>query len=145
MLHSGSRGIGNRFGTYFIDKAKELMEKYFIVLRDPQLAYIPDGTELFADYWDAISWAQDYACMNRELTMAAAIKAVNSVMEHIPKVRPVATAINCHHNYATLENHFGQNVYVTRKGAVRAREGDLGIIPGSMGARSFIVRGKGKS
>jgi tRNA-splicing ligase RtcB len=147
MLHSGSRGIGNRIGSYFIEKAKELMLKYFISLDSRDLAYLPADTPLFEDYWSALSWAQDYARKNRELMMIAAIKAVNDVMRPDPsnEIGLIATAINCHHNYAVLENHYGRNVYVTRKGAVRAREGDLGIIPGSMGARSFIVRGRGNT
>jgi tRNA-splicing ligase RtcB len=144
MLHSGSRGIGNRIGTYFIQQAREALEMYHVPLEHPDLAYIPDGVELFADYWHALSWAQDYARVNRELMMWAAIQAIQKAMGD-PDIQYGAMAVNCHHNYATLENHFGQNVYVTRKGAVRAREGDLGIIPGSMGARSFIVRGKGNA
>jgi tRNA-splicing ligase RtcB (3'-phosphate/5'-hydroxy nucleic acid ligase) len=142
MLHSGSRGIGNRIGTYFIDQAKELMAKYFIRLNDKQLSYLPSDTELFADYWHALSWAQDYARVNREIMTWSAILAVRKAMND-PEIQYGDMAVNCHHNYATLENHYGRNVYITRKGAVRAREGDLGIIPGSMGAKSFIVRGLG--
>jgi tRNA-splicing ligase RtcB len=142
MLHSGSRGIGNRIGSYFIEKAKEEMERWHIKLPDPDLAYLPHGTELFSDYWDALGWAQDYAAANRRLMMRAALEALGRALPLL-LVGVTDTAINCHHNYATIERHFGEDVYVTRKGAVRAREGDLGIIPGSMGARSFIVRGKG--
>ncbi|MDE2106757.1 MAG: RtcB family protein [Patescibacteria group bacterium] len=141
MLHSGSRGIGNRIGSYFIEKAKEEMERYFIKPPSTDLAYLPEGTPLFADYWHAVSWAQDYARVNRELMMLGALGAVAVTLK-----RPITVdtfAVNCHHNYVAIENHFRENVYVTRKGAVRARKGDLGIIPGSMGARSFIVRGKG--
>lgn len=141
MLHSGSRGIGNRIGGYFIERAKEEMAKHFITLPDPDLAYLPEDTENFRTYWRALSWAQDFAKTNRNLMMEAAKAALSSALE-----LPVVTtehAVNCHHNYVAIENHFGANVYVTRKGAVRAREGDMGIIPGSMGARSFIVRGKG--
>lgn len=141
MLHSGSRGIGNRIGSYFIELAKRDMEKWFINLPDKDLAYFPEGTEHFNDYCDAVSWAQKFARLNREVMMARAIDAVALALS-----RPVAaseTAVNCHHNYVSHENHFGANVWVTRKGAVRAREGDLGIIPGSMGAKSFIVSGKG--
>lgn len=141
MLHSGSRGIGNRLGSYFIERAKEEMERWHIKLADPDLAYLPEGSPLFGDYWKAVSWAQDYARTNRNLMMQAAIRAVSDAIG-----LPIETgehAVNCHHNYVAVENHFGQNVYVTRKGAVRAREGDMGIIPGSMGARSFIVRGLG--
>jgi tRNA-splicing ligase RtcB len=141
MLHSGSRGLGNRIGTYFIEQAKRGMEIWHIKLPDPDLAYLPEESPLFDPYWKALSWAQDYAMTNRELMMAAAKSALSEVLG-----LPIVTtehAVNCHHNYVARENHFGQNVYVTRKGAVRAREGDMGIIPGSMGARSFIVRGKG--
>jgi tRNA-splicing ligase RtcB len=141
MLHSGSRGIGNRIGTYFIEQAKKGMEIWHIKLPDPDLAYLPEQSPLFKFYWKALSWAQDYAFTNRALMMEAAKSALSDALG-----LPVITtehAVNCHHNYVAVENHFGQNVYVTRKGAVRAREGDMGIIPGSMGARSFIVRGKG--
>lgn len=141
MLHSGSRGIGNRIGTYFIEQAKKAMEAWSIKLPDPDLAYLPEDSPLFGVYWKALSWAQDYAMTNRTIMMERAKAAVSEALG-----LPVVTtehAVNCHHNYVAVENHFGQNVYVTRKGAVRAREGDMGIIPGSMGARSFIVRGKG--
>jgi len=141
MLHSGSRGIGNKIGMYFIEKAKKDMERWFINLPDKDLAYIPDGSELFTDYCDSVHWAQEFALINRSLMMDAAISALHSVIS-----KPFACdceAVNCHHNYISRENHYGDNVWVTRKGAVRARENDLGIIPGSMGAKSFIVRGKG--
>ncbi len=141
MLHSGSRGIGNRIGTYFIDTAKEECERWHVQLPDANLAYLPEGTELFKDYWNALNWAQDYARENRRIMMWHALDAMDTALDRIVGI--TETAINCHHNYATLENHFGRNVYVTRKGAIRARKGDLGIIPGSMGARSFIVRGLG--
>jgi len=140
MLHSGSRGVGNRIGSYFIQKAKEDMRKYFINLPDQDLAYLAEGTENFDDYWKAVSWAQDYALLSRQIMMENAQRALEAT------VRPfevVEQAVNCHHNYVAVENHYGENVYVTRKGAIRARKGDLGIIPGSMGAQSFIVRGKG--
>lgn len=141
MLHSGSRGIGNRIGSYFIELAKKDMERWFINLPDKDLAYLPQGSELFDDYWQALHWAQEFARINRELMMQAALDALRI---SVPKEFFCAeTAVNCHHNYVSWENHFGANVMVTRKGAVRAREGDLGIIPGSMGARSFIVSGKG--
>ena len=143
MLHSGSRGIGNRIGSYFIEKAKEEMEKYSITLADSNLAYLPEGTPLFASYWCGVSWAQDYALMNRELMMQRATHAIEKVLGI--DLDNIEQAVNCHHNYVAVENHFNQNVYVTRKGAVRARLGDLGIIPGSMGARSFIVRGLGNA
>lgn len=141
MLHSGSRGIGNRLGSYFIGKAKEEMERWHIKLADPDLAFLPEGTRFFNSYWKAVSWAQDFAATNRELMMGSALAACAA--EFGIEIKQNATAVNCHHNYVSIENHYGRNVYVTRKGAVRARQGDLGIIPGSMGARSFIVRGKG--
>lgn len=142
MLHSGSRGIGNRIGTYFIERAKEDMRRWFINLPDADLAYLPQGSELFNDYLFAVEWAQEYAMLNRRLMMSAALQALASVMA--PKVYGADLhAVNCHHNYVSREHHFGENVIVTRKGAVRARAGELGIIPGSMGARSYIVRGKG--
>lgn len=141
MLHSGSRGVGNAIGRYFIEKAKEEMTRWHVDLVDPDLAYLPEGSPLFDDYWRAVSWAQDYARVNRELMMSAALGALTVSLGR--PVSGVETAVNCHHNYVALENHYGKNVYVTRKGAVRARRGDLGIIPGSMGARSFIVRGLG--
>ncbi len=142
MLHSGSRGCGNRIGMYFIQKAKKEMERWFIQLPDKDLAYIVEGSELFKDYVDAVSWAQDFAFQNRQAMMVLVLSAMNSIL---PRFSATALAVNCHHNYISRENHFGSNVWVTRKGAVRARKGDLGIIPGSMGARSFIVRGKGNA
>lgn len=141
MLHSGSRGIGNRLGTYFIAKAKSEMERWHIKLADPDLAYLPEGTDTFGNYWKAVSWAQDFAQANRTIMMGRAMRAVSDALGI--EISTAEHAVNCHHNYVAVENHYGQNVYVTRKGAVRAREGDMGIIPGSMGARSFIVRGKG--
>ena len=141
MLHSGSRGIGNRIGTYFIEAAKKDMERWFISLPDKDLAYLPQGSEMFNDYIEALSWAQAYARTNRDLMMAAALTAVAEV---VPKPFSCdSEAVNCHHNYVSWERHFGANVMLTRKGAVDAHEGVLGIIPGSMGAKSFIVRGKG--
>lgn len=142
MLHSGSRGIGNAIGRYFIAKAKEEMQRWHIHLPDADLAYLPEGSQYFDDYWKAVEWAQVYAYTNRQLMMWEANRAVASVLG-LPSVGSEETAINCHHNYVARENHFGKNIFVTRKGAVRARAGDLGIIPGSMGAKSYIVRGKG--
>ncbi len=141
MLHSGSRGIGNKIGTYFIEKAKKDMERWFINLPDKDLAYIPEGSETFKDYLEAVSWAQDFAMKNRETMMKLVISAVKKELGR--DFSTDAQVVNCHHNYVSRENHFGKNVLVTRKGAVRAREGDYGIIPGSMGARSYIVIGKG--
>lgn len=141
MLHSGSRGIGNRIGSYFIERAKEEMRRWFVNLPDQDLAYLPQGSELFDDYLFAVSWAQSFARSNRETMMTAALAALT---EAVPKPFTCdETAVNCHHNYVSQERHFGANVFVTRKGAVRAGRDELGIIPGSMGARSFIVRGKG--
>lgn len=141
MLHSGSRGVGNRIGNYFIGLAKKDMERWFINLPSKDLAYFPEGTEHFDDYWEAVKWAQTYARINRELMMTSVLAALGRVLP--TGFLTTETAVNCHHNYVAIENHFGANVYVTRKGALRARTGDLGIIPGSMGARSFIVRGLG--
>jgi tRNA-splicing ligase RtcB len=192
LLHSGSRGVGNRFGAFFIELAKNDMRQWMINLPDQDLAYLPQGTEHFEDYVRAVHWAQDYALANRELMMGNMIRAVresglvpgfstsytgaeapsrpgsgrgaeaplfhgggessfeddqNSVDEVRGRGRPRHTGltkvVSCHHNYVVWEHHYGENVLVTRKGAVRAREGDMGIIPGSMGARSYIVRGKG--
>ena len=142
MLHSGSRGVGNRMGSYFIELAKKDMERFFINLPDHDLAYFPEHTEHFDDYFEAVEWAQDYARTNRDLMMEQIVGAMRNSGE-VPPFDAEVKAINCHHNYVARESHYGENVMVTRKGAVRAREGDLGIIPGSMGARSFIVRGKG--
>ncbi|HXO88560.1 MAG TPA: RtcB family protein [Candidatus Acidoferrales bacterium] len=142
MLHSGSRGVGNRMGSYFIEIARKDMERLFISLPDRDLAYFPEGSEHFKDYVEAVEWAQDFARWNRQLMMEQIVAGVRGCRE----VRPFAAerkAINCHHNYVARESHYGENILVTRKGAVRAREGDMGIIPGSMGARSYIVRGKG--
>ncbi|MBK9090844.1 MAG: RtcB family protein [Holophagales bacterium] len=142
MLHSGSRGIGNKLGTYFIDLAKEDMRRHFINLPDADLAYLPEGTKHFDDYVQGVSWAQEYAMTNRRLMMANIIAALRT----LPGMKPFTAgivAVNCHHNYVEREHHYGRNVFVTRKGAVRARKGDLGVIPGSMGTRSYIVRGLG--
>jgi tRNA-splicing ligase RtcB len=141
MLHSGSRGVGNRLGMYFIELAKADMKKHHLQLPDQNLAYLKEGTEHFDDYVEAVSWAQRFARENRELMMKATLSALKK--SQLPKFRVEDTAINCHHNYVNREYHFGKQVYLTRKGAVSAQAGELGIIPGSMGARSFIVRGKG--
>jgi tRNA-splicing ligase RtcB len=141
MLHSGSRGVGNRIGRYFIELAKKDMEQWFINIPDKDLAYFPEGTDHFDDYVESVEWAQDFAFANRTVMMQNVIKAARDVLPVTFSAE--VEAVNCHHNYVTKENHFGENVYVTRKGAVRARKGDLGIIPGSMGTRSYIVRGLG--
>lgn len=141
MLHSGSRGIGNMIGTHYIDKAKRQMEQFFITLPDDNLAYFPENTEDFDDYMHAVGWAQNYALENRRRMMEQVLDAMRQI---IPVQFTITQeAINCHHNYVEKEHHFGRNMWVTRKGAIRARAGDLGIIPGSMGQRSYIVRGKG--
>ncbi|MCK7576167.1 MAG: RtcB family protein [Chromatiales bacterium] len=140
MLHSGSRGIGNAMGTYFIDLARREMQRWMIRLPDRDLAYFPEGTQYFDDYVAAVSWAQAYARANREQMMLLVLAALE---RHLPAFELTDAVIDCHHNYVEREHHFGANVWVTRKGAIRAREGDLGIVPGSMGARSYIVRGKG--
>ncbi len=141
MLHSGSRGIGNQIGQRYIELAKAEMQRWHIQLPDADLAYLPEGSQYFDDYIAAVTWAQGFAKLNRALMMEAALGAVAKALDR--HVGTTAEAVNCHHNYVERENHFGSNVLVTRKGAVRARATDLGIIPGSMGARSFIVRGKG--
>jgi tRNA-splicing ligase RtcB len=141
MLHSGSRGVGNAIGTHFIELAKQDMRTHFANLPDQDLAYLAEGTQHYDDYVDAVSWAQKFARMNREVMMQNLIASVRTVI-----AKPFEThveAVNCHHNYVQKERHFGNDVLVTRKGAVSARLGELGIIPGSMGAKSFIVRGKG--
>jgi tRNA-splicing ligase RtcB len=141
MLHSGSRGVGNAIGSYFIERAKEDMRRWFVNLPNQDLAYLPEGSESFDDYVEAVEWAQCFAMANREVMMRHAIDAARTVI-----AKPFEAhleAVNCHHNYVAREHHFGENVLVTRKGAVRAAEGVMGIIPGSMGAKSFIVRGKG--
>ena len=142
MLHSGSRGIGNAIGRHFIEIAKRDMERFFINLPDSNLAYLPEGTDNFNHYVRAVSWAQRYAMVNREVMME---RVLNALEKAVGKFERTDEAVNCHHNYVVRETHFGENVWLTRKGAVRAEEGDLGIIPGSMGARSYIVRGKGNA
>jgi len=140
MLHSGSRGIGNAIGTYFIELAKKDAESDGILLPDRDLAYFPEGARHFDDYVEAVGWAQDYARANRGEMMDLVLEATR---RHLPAFEVTGEAVNCHHNYVERETHYGEQVWLTRKGAIRARKGELGIIPGSMGARSFIVRGKG--
>jgi tRNA-splicing ligase RtcB len=142
MLHSGSRGIGNRIGSYFIELARKDLRHIISDLPDRDLAYLEEGSAHFNDYVEAVDWAQTYARLNRELMMRAVIEAVGS-SEGIPPFTISGEVVNCHHNYVEREMHFGEEVFVTRKGVVRAGAGDLGIIPGSMGARSYIVRGLG--
>jgi tRNA-splicing ligase RtcB len=140
MLHSGSRGIGNAIGTYFIELARRDAERDQLQLPDRDLAYFSEGAQHFDDYVEGVGWAQDYARANRaemlELVLAA-------LARHLPPFDVTAEAVNCHHNYVAREVHSGERVWVTRKGAIRAGEGELGIIPGSMGARSYVVRGRG--
>ncbi len=140
MLHSGSRGIGNEIGRHFISLAKKEMMRLDVRLPDKDLAYLTEGTEHFDDYVEAVEWAQGYAQENRRQMMKLVLAAL---ADHLPEFTVTERAINCHHNYISREHHFGEDVYVTRKGAIRAGLGELGIIPGSMGARSYIVRGKG--
>ena len=142
MLHSGSRGTGNVIGREFIERAKEEMRRHYITLPDADLAYLVEDSDVFDQYVAAVGWAQRYAAANREVMLAHTLAALAEA------VRPFdtdETAIDCHHNYVAREHHFGANVWVTRKGAVRARRGDLGIVPGSMGARSYIVEGLGNA
>lgn len=141
MLHSGSRGVGNAIGTHFIELAKKDAELHQRNLPDKDLAYFEEGARYFGDYVRGVSWAQKFAMRNREVMMVNLIATVRKVI-----AKPFEShveAVNCHHNYVQQERHFGQDVFITRKGAVSARRGELGIIPGSMGARSYIVRGLG--
>lgn len=144
MLHSGSRGTGNRLGTYFIQEARKALEKRVLGYHvpDKDLAFFVEGEQLFDDYIEGVLWAQDYARLNREAMMERVLQAVRETLREFSTDK---MAVNCHHNYVERETHFGENIWVTRKGAVRAGKGDLGIIPGSMGAKSFIVRGKGNA
>jgi tRNA-splicing ligase RtcB len=140
VLHSGSRGLGNKIGSYFTEVAQKLNEKFFINLPDKNLAYLPVGTTEYDDYLIAVHFAQDFALKNREIM---AWRVFGAVANHVGAGIYMEKEINCHHNYIAKENHFGENVLITRKGAVRARLGDLGIIPGSMGAATYIVEGLG--
>jgi tRNA-splicing ligase RtcB len=142
MLHSGSRGIGNAIGTYFIELAKKDAERDSLQLPHRDLAYFREGAQHFDDYVAAVGWAQDYARANRDEMMDLVLGALR---RHLPAFEVTGEAVNCHHNYVERETHYGESVWLTRKGAIRARKGDLGIIPGSMGARSYIVRGKGSA
>jgi tRNA-splicing ligase RtcB len=142
MLHSGSRGVGNRIGMHFIALARKDMKRHIADLPDKDLAYFEEGAQHFDDYTFAVDWAQRYARTNRDLMMQAILEALER-SELLPRFAAGELAVNCHHNYVQREDHLGEPLLVTRKGAVRAGPGELGIIPGSMGARSFIVRGKG--
>ncbi|MCY3003072.1 MAG: RtcB family protein [Planctomycetota bacterium] len=142
MLHSGSRGVGNRIGSHYIDLAKKDMRRQVHELPDADLSYFKEGAEHFDEYVEAVDWAQRFARTNRDLMMAAVFEAL-AATKLLPRFTHGEVAVNCHHNYVEREEHFGASVFVTRKGAVLAGAGELGIIPGSMGARSYIVRGKG--
>jgi tRNA-splicing ligase RtcB len=144
MLHSGSRGIGNVMGRYFIEAARKEMMKNDVALPDRNLAWFAQGSRWFDDYVEAVGWAQDYALANRREMMRLVLDALErSLPPSTAGWKIDGEAINCHHNYVRQETHFGENLFVTRKGAISAREGEMGIIPGSMGAKSYIVRGLG--
>ena len=142
MLHSGSRGVGNAIGTMFIELAKQDALRHNANLPDRDLAYFEEGSRHFGDYVRAVGWAQKFAALNREVMMKRVIEAAKTVIRK--NFQSHVEAVNCHHNYVQQETHFGAEVYVTRKGALSAKAGQLGIIPGSMGARSYIVRGLGQ-
>ena len=142
LLHSGSRGPGNKIGTYFIDVAKRNMRDYFINLPDENLSYMPEGTDHFDDYWEAVQWAQRYAQVNRELMIDLSVKALRK-SKIFPKFELTDDVVQCHHNYVARENHFKHNIFVTRKGAISAKKGEPGVILSSMGTPSRIVRGLG--
>lgn len=141
VLHSGSRGMGNKIGQYFTNVAKAMCEAMFIKLPDPDLAYLPESSQEFKDYRNAVTLAQDFALRNREIMAGHIIKALTEVLNDGSVLE--LERVQCHHNYISWENHYGENVIVTRKGAVRARLGDFGIIPGSMGTQTYIVKGLG--
>lgn len=146
MLHSGSRGIGNVMGRYFIEAAKKELRRNHLNLPDVDLAYFSQGSQWFDDYVEAVDWAQDYALLNRREMMRLVLEVLQRELSpHINAWKVEGEAINCHHNYVAQETHFGEKLFVTRKGAISAREGELGIIPGSMGAKSYIVRGLGNA
>ncbi|MCH7310367.1 RtcB family protein [Acinetobacter sp. ANC 4805] len=139
MLHSGSRGLGNVIGTYFIELAKKEAQHRFGHVPDKDLSYFAEGSNSFDDYVEAVEWAQEYAFENRREMMRLILEAIRPLL---PPFQMTKEAINCHHNYVSRENHFGEDLLITRKGAIRASLDELGIIPGSMGARSYIVKGK---
>ena len=140
MLHSGSRGIGNVLGRYFIEAARKDMQRHKMNLPDRDLAYLSEGSTLFDDYVESVQWAQDYAWLNRQEMMRLIVEVLQ---RELPPFTIEGEAINCHHNYVTQEDHFGERLFITRKGAISARAGELGIIPGSMGTKSYIVSGLG--
>jgi tRNA-splicing ligase RtcB len=145
MLHSGSRNIGKHLADIHINKAKDLMKQYFINTPDVDLAYLAQGTKEFKEYLHDLMWAQQFASCNREEMIRQALRAISFHVYNDDRLALDSSleVINCHHNYTAIENHFGKNVYITRKGAVSAKEGQLGIIPGSMSTGSFIVEGLG--
>jgi tRNA-splicing ligase RtcB len=142
LLHSGSRGVGNRIATIYIERAKQDLAAVLGTLPDADLAYLTEGTQHFDDYVEAVEWAQDFARLNRRAMMEGIVEAVGRT-GLVPRFTADVAVVNCHHNYVARERHFGADCLVTRKGAVRAGAGELGIVPGSMGAKSYIVRGKG--
>ncbi len=144
MLHSGSRHIGNKLAQCHIGTAKDLLKLAETKVPDPDLAYFVNGTPEFEAYWRDLQWAQNYAHFNRDVMLARFKKVIE---KHLAGGKPTKALmfVNCHHNYAEQETHFDEEIYVTRKGAVRARQEDYGIIPGSMGAKSYIVKGKGNA
>jgi tRNA-splicing ligase RtcB len=139
MLHSGSRGLGNVIGTYFIELAKKEAQHRFGHVPDKDLSYFAEGSNSFNDYVEAVEWAQEYAFENRREMMRLILEAIRPLL---PPFQLTKEAINCHHNYVSQETHFGEHLLITRKGAIRVGQDELGIIPGSMGARSYIVKGK---
>lgn len=141
VLHSGSRGVGNQLAQFHIKRAKGLMKERFVSLEDKDLAYFVEADPEFKEYILDLRWGQDYALGSREAMMDQAVLALKIVLGNFPLEEE--NRINCHHNYTEQENHGGKNLWITRKGAIRARAGDLGVIPGSMGAASYIVRGLG--
>lgn len=143
MLHSGSRNLGKVVAERHIEIAKGFMKEMFIKLPDPDLAYFAESQQEFKNYINDLEFCQDYAAQNRKEMMQRVVKDVSYAIHGIPDGITLSTTVNCHHNYVSKENHYGDNVLITRKGAVRARQGDLGIIPGSMGTRSYIVEGLG--
>ena len=145
MLHSGSRGIGNSIGNFFIEKAKNEMIKYHIVpyLADMDLSYLVEHTELYTDYIQSVKWAQNFAYLNRRIMMKLLIGCLSDFIPNVADRILDDEVISCHHNYISIENHFNKNLLITRKGAVSAKMDQMGIIPGSMGTKSYIVKGKG--
>ena len=143
MLHSGSRNVGKTIGEVAITTARGLAAKNQVHLPDRDLAWLDEGSAEFDEYVQGLLWAQDYAALNRDLML---FNVMNAIREEFGRdVGSTDHAVNCHHNYANIEEHFGHKVWITRKGAVSARAGEMGIIPGSMWAKSFIVRGKGNA